>query len=84
VPPTALVLGDLSLGYLCIVVVDRLPCGTRFVEILGLEPGAHLVRNLTELNMDAVPFAVGVGTQLLFRRQRHLCGAMTLAHRLPP
>jgi hypothetical protein len=35
--------------------------------------------------MDPVPLAVGVGSQFLFWRQRHLDGAMTLAHDgLPP
>jgi hypothetical protein len=30
--------------------------------------------------MDPVPLAMGVGSQFLFWRQRHLDGAMTLAH----
>jgi hypothetical protein len=34
--------------------------------------------------MDPVSLAVSVRTQFLFRRQRHLGGAMTLAHWLPP
>ena len=83
-PPALLLLGDLRLGDVGIVVVYRLPGRTRFVDFIGLEPRTHLVGHLTELNMDPVPLAMSVGTQLQFRRQRHLCGAMTLAHRLPP
>ena len=83
-PAAALLLGDLLLGNLRVVVMDRLPCGARFVDVVWFQPRTHLVGHLTELNMDAVPLAVSVGTQLQFRRQRHLSGAMTLAHRLPP
>ena len=79
-----LLLGDLRLGDLRVVVMDRLPCGARLVDVVRFQPRAHLVGHLTELNVDAVPLAMSVGTQLQFRRQRHLSGAMTLAHRLPP
>jgi len=38
------------------------------------------MRHALQLDVDSVPLAVGVGTQLLLRRQRHLCGAVSLTH----
>ncbi len=61
-------------------MVQRLPCCAGFVQVFGFQTGTHLMRYLIELDMDAVPLAMGVGTQFLLRRQRHLCGAMALAH----
>ena len=51
------------------------------VHVGGVEPGADLVGHARQLDVDAMPLAVGVGPQLLLRRQRHLGGAMSLAHR---
>ena len=36
------------------------------MDVVWFQPGAHLVGHLTELNVDAVPLAVSVGTQLQF------------------
>ena len=47
----------------------------------GIEPGADLVGHVLQLDVDPVPLAVGLGPQLLLRRQRHLGGAVALAHR---
>jgi hypothetical protein len=54
------------------------------VQVFGFETSAHFLSDLIELDMDPMPFAVGVGTQFLFRRQGHIGGAMSLAHGLPP
>jgi len=62
-------------------MMHRLPRATRFVQVFRIGAGAHQVRDLVELDMDPVALTVRVGAPLLLRRQRHLGGAMTLAHR---
>jgi hypothetical protein len=74
-----LVLGDLG-----VVLVQRLPRCTGLVDVLGFDTSRDILSNVLELHMDPVSLAMGVRTQFLFRRQRHLGGAVSLAHRLPP
>jgi hypothetical protein len=46
-----------------------LPGLTWLMDILRINSRTHYVRKLIKLNMNAVSLAVGVRTQLLFRRQ---------------
>jgi hypothetical protein len=50
------------------------------VDVFGFDPAGHVLSDGLELYMDPVPLAMGAGSQFLLRRQRHLGGAMSLAH----
>src|SRR5919106_920237 len=73
-------LGQLVPGHVGVVMVNRLPSRTGLVHVGRIESGADLVGHVRQLDVDSTPFAVGVRPELLLRRQRHLGGAVSLAH----
>ena len=51
-----------------------------FVHFVGLVSGTHLRRNGLQLAVDAVPFVVGMCSQVHLRWRGHVLAAMALAH----
>ena len=61
-------------------MMHRLPRRSGLVDVRRSSPGQTSFVTPCSSDMDSVPLAVGVGTQLLLRRQRHLGGAVSLTH----
>ena len=67
-------------GDLGVTAVAGLPCRPRLVDVDRIQSGADLVGNVLQLGVDPMPLAVGLGPQLLLRRQRPIGRAVALAH----
>ena len=76
----AALLGDLRLGDRSVAVTLRLPSSARLDDVVRVQAATHLICDLVELGIDPVPFAMGVGSDLLFGWQRRFIATVALAH----
>ncbi|MEY4607021.1 MAG: hypothetical protein RLY45_1781 [Actinomycetota bacterium] len=67
-----------------VVMVLRNPRPAWLMDLIRLEAGPHLRRDCVQFAVDAVPFVVGVGSQVHLGRRNRLEAAVALTHEYLP